>query len=494
MSTLEISQVEKKKERKLAIIWAVTFLIVFPLLVILGLYMRLNQGKVVELDYTKFYAFMTMHGLGMAGVLFSVAFAGLWYLISTRITRLSLGVGYFVYFTVLIGFLALAYGTLIGNFAAGWYMLYPLPFKGASWATWSTQVSAVALILMGIAWLVGILHLLYALTKRYGGFFNLLGWQYLRKGDHEKLPSVVLIATVALIPGIFAFLAGAVMLIMYLLQTFEPSLAFNPLLMKNLTFFFGHMLVNVTLYCGVGWVYALMPEFTKREWKVDKVVVYSWNATFFFIVFAYLHHLYMDFAQPRSMQYIGQIFSYMSAVPATAVTMFGIIAQVYHSKMKWSIFPLMSLFGMMGWAIGGFAALVDTTIAINVGLHNTLWVPAHFHTYMLMGVVLFIFGYLFYLFSGEEGIHLKNVTGKAGFWLFVIGAYGFLLMFYLSGINGVPRRFADYQGIEAGHVKETGTQLARYAAMFIYLILLGLLVMYWSLFAKLTRRQKASAW
>ncbi|MCO6497851.1 MAG: cbb3-type cytochrome c oxidase subunit I [Chitinophagaceae bacterium] len=491
MSTID--QVEKKKERKLVLTWAVTFLIVFPLLIILGLFMRLNQGRVVELDYTQFYAFMTMHGLGMAGVLFSIAFAGLWYLISTRITKLNLGVGYFVYVLVLLGFLGLAYGTMIGNFAAGWYMLYPLPFKGASWAVSSTQISSVSLIVMGVAWLVGILHLLYALAKRYGGFFNLLGWQYLRKGEHEKLPALVLVATIALVPGIFAFLVGAVMLIMFLLQSFEPTLSFDPLLLKNMTFFFGHMLVNITLYCGVGWVYGLLPEFTKREWKVDKVVVYSWNATFFFIIFAYLHHLYMDFAQPTSVQYLGQIFSYGSAIPATAVTMFGVIAQVYHSKMKWTIFPLTVLFGMMGWAIGGFAAIVDTTIAFNTGLHNTLWVPAHFHTYMLMGIVLFIFGFLFYLFSGEEGIHQENKLGKVGFWLFVVGAYGFLTMFYLSGINGVPRRFADYQGIEAGQVKEIGAQLARYAAMFIYVVLLGLLVMYWSLFTKLLKRKEASA-
>jgi cytochrome c oxidase subunit 1 len=117
-------------------------------------------------------------------------------------------------------------------------------------------------------------------------------------------------------------------------------LTFDPLLLKNLVFFFGHTLVNITLYCCLGWVYALLPEYTGREWKVNKVLVYSWNATLFFIMFAYFHHLYMDFVQPLPFQVAGQLASYFSAIPATVVTMFGVIAQLYHSKVKWGIVPV----------------------------------------------------------------------------------------------------------------------------------------------------------
>jgi cytochrome c oxidase subunit 1 len=258
-----------------------------------------------------------------------------------------------------------------------------------------------------------------------------------------------------------------------------------------MTFFFGHTLANITLYCSVGWVYALLPEFTGREWKTNKVLVYAWNATFSFILFAYFHHLYMDFVQPLSMQYAGQIASYLSAIPATAITMFGVIVQLYHSKIKWSIIPLMFLLGMAGWAIGGFAAMVDSTIAINKVLHNTLWVPAHFHTYTLMGIVLFIFAFLFYLFSAKND-QKEDKIAKTGFWLFIIGSSGFLLMFYLGGLSSIPRGYARYSGINIKNMHITAVYLAQISVFFIILLLIGLLIMYFSLFAKLSNQRSNS--
>ena len=490
---IPLEPIQLKKERRLAITWSVTFLIVFPLLITLGLLMRLNQGELIKLPINDFYALMTLHGLGMVGVLFSIAFAGLWYLISTRYAMLNVSVGYFTYFVVLIGVLCLAYGTLIGGFAPGWYLLYPLPFKGADWTISSTRLSIISLIIMGIGWLVGVLHLLYALVKEYGSFPNLLGWQYLGKKKVEReLPPIVMITTVSLVPGVVAFLAGAVFLIMYLLQSFEPALSFNVLLMKNITMFFGHTLANIIIYCALGWVYALLPEFTGREWKTNKVLVYSWDATFLFILFAFFHHMYMDFAQPLGLQYAGQIISYLSAVPATVVTMFGVITQLYHSKVKWGIVPLSFLIGTAGWAIGGGAAVVDSTISMNNILHNTLWVPAHFHTYLLMGAVLFIFGFLFYLFS-ENGNHDGGKLAKIGFWIFVAGGHGFLAMFYFGGMHSIPRRYSDYSGIAIERVHNMGELLAQLAVWLIVLLLIGLFIMYYSLIANLFRKKLKSA-
>ncbi|HET7118354.1 MAG TPA: cbb3-type cytochrome c oxidase subunit I, partial [Hanamia sp.] len=450
------------------------------------------QGELIKLLLANFYAFMTLHGLGMAGVLFSMVFAALWYLIGTRFVRLNLRLGYFVYFTILIGLAGLTISTLIGKFGTGWYMLYPLPFKDPTWVSWSIRASLISIIILGMAWLVGILHLLLALSKEYRGFTNLLGWQYLRKhGEREELPPIVLITTISLTSGILGFLTGIAMMSMYLFQSFESALSFDPLLLKNMTFFFVHTLVNITLYCSVGWVYALLPEFTGREWKTNKMLMYAWNATFFFILFTYFHHLYMDFVQPIPMQYAGQIASYLSAIPATAITMFGIIVQFYHSKIKWSIIPLMFLLGMAGWAIGGFAALVNSTISVNKVLHNTLWVPAHFHTYTLMGIVLFIFAFLFYLFSTKDKRQVDKIA-KTGLWLFIAGGYGFLLMFYLGGLSSIPRTYARYTGINIKGMHDKAVYLAQISVLFIILLLTGLLITYFSLFSKLCSHRRNS--
>ena len=486
----QIDTLEIKNQRNLATLWGITLMILFPFLVVLGLLMRMAQGEITEVEPATFYSLMTLHGLGMAGALYSFAFAGLWYLNSTRITKLNIKVGYFVYAAIVVGFLGLVIGTLIGNFAPGWYMLYPMPFVGISWETWATGFVVVSLIILGVAWLIGILHLIYALSKEYDGFSNLFGWQYFKKGEVKReLPPLVMITAISLIPGVMAFIVGAAMLIMYLMQHFEPTLSFDPLMMKNMVMFFGHTLVNITMYCAVGWVYALLPEYTGREWKTNKTLVYSWNTTFFVILFAYLHHLYMDFSQNTSLHYIGQVASYVSAIPATGITMFGVVAQIFHAKMKWSVVPLTFLLGTAGWAIGGVSAVVDSTIAINNVLHNTLWVPGHFHTYMLMGVVVFIIGFLFYLFSKEGDKHKGDFIASAGLWGYIVCGYGFVLMFYLGGYFSVPRRYSNYTAIPLKNVHENGAFLAEMAAVFVGLVLLCLVIMYISLFKRLFKRK-----
>ncbi|MEO8852537.1 MAG: cbb3-type cytochrome c oxidase subunit I, partial [Ginsengibacter sp.] len=212
-----------------------------------------------------------------------------------------------------------------------------------------------------------------------------------------------------------------------------------------------------------------------------------WNATFILILFTYLHHLYMDFVQPLSMQYAGQISSYLSAIPATAITMFGVSVQLYHSKIRWGIIPLMFLLGMAGWAIGGFAALVYSTIAVNKILHNTLWVPAYFHTYTLMGIVLFILGFLFYLFPAKNNKQ-EHKLAKAGFWIFVTGSVGFLLMLYLGGLSSIPSSYARYTGMGIVSMHARAVDLSQVSVAFIILLLIGLSIMYFFLLAKLRRK------
>ncbi|MCO5259781.1 MAG: cbb3-type cytochrome c oxidase subunit I [Crocinitomicaceae bacterium] len=486
----ELTTTEYKKQRKLIIVWGITFLVVFPLLVTLGMLMRISHAELADISAERFYSFMTLHGLGMIGLLFSFAFAGIWYLLSTRYVKLKLSVGYFVYITVLLSVIGLAVAALIGKFGPGWYLLYPLPFIGGSWPVWTTGLSTVSLLALGVGWLIGILHVLYAMAKEYGGFTNMLGWQYIKnKEDKREIPVIVLASTISLVPGVLAILAGAVLLIMYLLQVMEPSLNFDALMLKNIVMFFGHTIANITMYCAVTWVYTLLPEYTKRPWYVDKVLVYSWNATFFFVCIAFLHHMYMDLEQPLYLQIIGQVASYSSAIPATAITMFGIISQLYHSRVKWGVVPLTFLFGAAGWAIGGLSAVVDSTISFNKVLHNTLWVPAHFHTYMLLGVVLFIFGYLYYVAGEKKDIHTGGVA-KLGLWTYIIGAAGFLLMFYYGGMNSVPRRYNTYSGMGVDATHQAGVYGAKIAVFSIGILFIGLLIMYVTLFLKLTKKDE----
>jgi len=164
----------------------------------------------------------------------------------------------------------------------------------------------------------------------------------------------------------------------------------------------------------------------------------------------------------------------MISVPAAVVSIFGALVLVYGSRMRWNMVSLLLCFGVMGWAIGGVAAVIDSTVAVNVRFHNTLWVPAHFHTYYLMGVVLMILGFASYL--GEERGQLAERMGltKLTVSLIVLGGYGFLLMFYYGGAHSVPRRYASYPQEVA-----QGAGYARLALVFISALLVGVILYLW---------------
>ncbi len=469
--------------RTQTLVWVGTALALFLILALLGLAMRLNQAGALSATPDLFYAVMTLHGLGMTGAMFMSGIACLWFLLSRYIDPHP-GLMWSAYILIVLGAVGLVIGTLIGRFGPGWYVLYPLPFVNPIWPAWATGGSVISLVLLGTGWLLAQLTLLSSLAQRFGAG-NLLGWQYFSADrPNVEIPPIVLITVISLIAGSVTTVAGAVLFLLYLAKWLNAALQFDALLLKNMVFLFGHTIVNITMYLGIAAVYELLPKFTGRPWSMNRLVAVSWNAVLLFVLGAYFHHLYMDFAQPVTLQYIGQILSYSSAVPATVVTVFGVGAQVYRSGMRWSFVPLSFFLGITGWVIGGFAAVVDSTIALNTVLHNTLWVPAHFHTYFLLGYLLILLGVTFHITESK-----RESRAMVALTTMVLGGTGFLLMFYLGGVDGVPRRFAEYQGIDSQGLSATAQSLAQIAAGFIVLFLLGFLVY----LAALGRKRTATA-
>lgn len=455
--------------KRMVMVWTVTLIAILLLLMVLGLTMRMNQAGTIALPDNLFYAIMTLHGLGMAGTLFMGGAILVWYH-AWKYVKLSMTLQRWLYAMIVTGTIGLVVATLIGRHGSGWYMLYPLPFI-TNWPAWSTLVAIISLLILGVAWLLIQLELLWAFARRYG-VSRLLAWEYIQGAKpSEPLPSFVLISTVALFAGAVTTIVGAAVFLIYLVQWFEPGMKLDALLLKNAMFLFGHTIVNITLYLGVGVIYERMPSYTGRPWGVNKVVAIAWNATLLFILFAFLHHMYMDFAQPKSVQVLGQVMSYLSAVPATVVTIFGAGVQIWRSNIKWKFAPLAFYLGLMGWVVGGFAAVLDTTIAVNFYFHNTLWVPGHFHTYFLVGFVLMFLGGLQEIVAPEA-----QKLSKAALAIFVVGGYGLVSMFYLAGVAGVPRRYASYASIPVKQVAEAGQAYAGFATHFAGLVVLGLVL------------------
>ncbi len=344
--------------------------------------------------------------------------------------------------------------------------------SGGIWPEWAIGVFFASLAVLGVTWTVWTLDLLRAIAARYS-LGGALAWHVLRGREGPDTPPFVHVATATLISAIAPFAAAVIMLVLFVLE-WLGGFVNDSLLMKNLIFFFGHGLVNITMYLGVALVYDVLPEFSSRKLYVNKLVAWAWNLSILLVLLVYFHHLYMDFVQPRFLQFLGQIGSYMIAIPAAVISVFSALYLVYRARVRWTLAALFLFFGVMGWAIGGVQAVIDSTIAANFRFHNTLWVPAHFHTYYLLGVVLMVLGTLHHLAGEFSGTPDDERLAKVITALFLIGGYGFIMMFALGGAHSVPRRYAAYP-----NELTQGTTYARVAVAFIGVLLVGVLLYLW---------------
>ena len=458
----------EKAHSRMTALWSYTGLILFPILILLGIVMRANQGGVINLPPDRFYSILTLHGLGMAGTWFVLGMASCNYLLN-RYASTSLVGNILAYILTVTGVISLVIATLIGKFATGWYFLYPLPLYKA-WENWATPLFLVSVAILGTGWLVWTVSMLISILRKYP-LSRALAWHHLRGIKEPAVPPFIVILTATLIGIFICLLTGVTLLALYFGEYFG-WMKNDALLMKNLTFFFGHTLVNELLYLAVAVLYEIYPEHGHRpKFKTTWYVALSWNVTFLVVLFAYFHHLYMDFVQPTGFLFIGQIASYVAPIPAAVVTIFSVLAYTFRNSMKWNLVSFLYFYGVLGWAIGGVAAVLDATIVNNFVLHNTLWVPAHFHTYNLLGQVFFNLAFISWFAEKVSGAPFRSGLSKGIFASLLLGGWGFVIMFYLSGSFSIPRRFNLYP-----QELLLGSTLAKVATVFALLYLLGMIL------------------
>ncbi|OIQ93657.1 quinol oxidase subunit 1 [mine drainage metagenome] len=449
--------------------------------------MRLNQGEIIHQSPITFYINMTTHGLTMIGIWFVAGMAAVNYLMQ-RYVKTSYSANLFALLLTFIGILLLWTSTFIGHFHAAWTFLYPLPLK-IMWANWATPVFLFSLTILGVGWLIWSISLMAQILKKYS-ISQAFAWQHFKKNPTIETPPFILITMITLI-GIIACLFAAVLLIvLFFTEYFSDGRFVNDaLLMKNLTYFFGHTIANEMLYLGLAVIYELFAEVSgKPKWKTTWYVALAWNLTLIFILTAFFHHLYMDFVQPEGLQIIGQLASYLASLPAAGVTVFSILVAVYRTKIKWSLTNLLFFIGVAGWVIGGLGAVIDATISNNFVLHNTLWVPAHFHTYNAMGNVLFSLAFFYWFSTQFDNQIQKERFTKLKLVLLLIGGIGFLLAFYVGGAESIPRRYSSYPA-----EFPMAAPLAAGAALFATIYLIAILLFFFNISKKCIKIMSSSS-
>jgi cytochrome c oxidase subunit 1 len=442
---------------------------------LLGLLMRLDQAGMLVISPAWFYRVMTLHGSGMIAAVLLAALGGIAAAVSatTPLSARALWIALFVY---MMGNGFVIFATLVGGFGGGWTVLYPLPEHGIVWSLQAALAIYAGYFFVALGLLLFCVHMLFAMARAHGSLAKALAWRFLFSLGRDKrdaLPRPAeLIAVVIAIDGIAAAAAGLIYLVPLFAQASGVITSVDALFAKNFVLLFGHTMANLSIYITAGLVYAALPAYTGRAWPTTWPVAAAWNLIIPLMLLNYSHHLYADFAQPLGLQLLGEIGSYAVALPSFIVTIIGALALIYRSGMRWTVAPILYALGLWGWVFGGLGALLDATIPVNQVMHNTLWVPAHFHTYFVLGALAFAWAYLCSILDDLSDISERRGAPTAA-WLYGIGGAGFILMFFVSGANSVPRRFAV-------HLPEWQVY-ARMAVPFVLLLALSLAWLSWDL-------------
>jgi len=424
--------------------YLVTAAAVLLLMMVFGLLMRMEQAQFISMGVIWFYELMTLHGAGMVGIAGIAGAAIMWHFLRQYV---DLSRGIFVANLVLFlaGVVMILVGVLFGHFHGAWTFLYPLPAK--SMGMWSVGAAALfmgGLLVIGVGFLLMHLDIARAIIARYGNLGRALGWPQLFGHDDGKAPPPTVVAsTMVTIVNVVALVVGASILTMMLVNLYVPGFAIDSLLAKGMIYLFGHVFINATIYMAVIAVYEILPRYTQRPWKANKVFLASWTASTIMVLFIFPHHLLMDFAFPTWMLIMGQVIGYLNTFPILVVTGYGALMIVFRSGIRWDMASRLLFVSLFGWAAGVMPAFIDGTITVNYVMHNTLWVPGHFHTYLLLGMVAMVFGFMYYLGKPNQDAP-DSFLDRAAFWGFTVGSLGFTLSFLYAGKEGVPRRYAAH--------------------------------------------------
>ena len=470
----------------------------------LGLLMRQSQADLARVGDNFWYAAMTAHGLGafVAWAGFAVMGFGYWVLHSVgyAVRPLAYRFAEATWWTMVIGTAGIVASTLALGFAGSWVFLYPLPFHSSdNWGDVATALFSVSVLLAGVSiltWCYSILAVIVGPSSpaTKPGVLNRLGYSVgfgilwpKRFPGSRTIPYAVIPLTVIAVDMIIATVPLAVLLVEMTIQSFAPSVTVDPLLAKNILWFFGHPVVYLLLFPAVAIYYLLIPRYAKRELVAGDVIAIAWLIAVITNVTIWAHHVYLDYPEQTIQGAVNvamQPLTFSISI-VSALSLFSLAATMWRSSFEWTPASKFLVAGLIGWLTAGLSGLVNATIAFDVDVHNTLWIVGHFHHMALLniGMVVFAAGYAF----------LPELTGRRWYstrltdwhlWLTLVGGYGMVVLWLSQGLTGGPRRWAI--------LPESYDPQTVAALMFLAVLAVGQVVFAWNLLQTLRGRVRAN--
>ncbi len=320
-----------------------------------------------------------------------------------------------------------------GANAAGWTMYAPLSVQMGP----GMDLAIFAIHILGASSIMGAINIITTILNMRAPGMTLM-----------KMPMFCWswLITAYLLLVVMPVLAGAVTMVLFDrhfgTSFFNAAGGGDPVMFQHVFWFFGHPEVYIMILPAFGIVSEVIPTFARKKLFGYASMVYAMAAIAILSCIVWAHHMFTT-----GMPVTGQLFfmyaTMLIAVP-TGVKVFNWTATMWRGSMTFETPMLWAIGFIFVFTIGGFTGVIVALAPLDLQLHDTYYVVAHFHYVLVAGSLFAMFAGAYYWLPKWTGRMYDEKLGKWHFWLSMLFFNLTFFPMHFLGLAGMPRRYADY--------------------------------------------------
>ena len=320
-----------------------------------------------------------------------------------------------------------------GGAGVGWTMYAPLSTQAGP----AMDLTIFAVHILGMSSIMGSINTITTILNMRAPGLGLM-----------KMPLFcwTWLITAYLLVAVMPVLAGAVTMTLtdrhFGTHFFNAAGGGDPVLYQHIFWFFGHPEVYIIAIPAFGVVSQVIPAFSRKPLFGYASMVYATASIAILSFMVWAHHMYTA-GMPVEAQLYFMYATALIAVP-TGVKVFNWVATMWKGSLTFETPMLFSLGFLFLFTLGGFTGLVLSITPVDVQLHDTYYVVAHFHYVMVAGALFSAFAGIYFWLPKWTGRMYNETLGKWHFWLSLVFFNVTFFVQHFLGLAGMPRRIPDY--------------------------------------------------